>query len=276
MAIAKKSPITKIIPNKLVVPKYNFKSDPHNRTAPPIQKHTGFKLANMMLPAKYSLVDHMPPVYDQAQTSSCTANGLVALVEHLELTSGEFLVNGAKYIPLSRLFVYYNERNIEGDPNQDNGAVAADGVHSLMQFGAATESAWPFSEQALLACPAPNVYQDAVNRKITAAANVPQDIDSIKRTLFSGYPIGVGIQLYQSFESDTVAANGIVSMPVSNENCLGGHYVVIVGYDTTGAIPMAQMRNSWGASWGQQGYFWIPFDYLLNPNLAEDFWVVNK
>ena len=84
----------------------------------------------------------------------------------------------------------------------------------------------------------------------------------------------VGIQVYESFESDAVAENGIVSMPTPKENCLGGHAVCIVGYDDTKQWFI--LRNSWGSQWGDGGYFYLPYEYITSPFLASDLWILTK
>ncbi len=82
-----------------------------------------------------------------------------------------------------------------------------------------------------------------------------------------------GFSVYESFESDSVASTGVVPMPSPNEQLLGGHAVVLVGYDDTKKVWI--VRNSWGTNWGQAGYFTMPYAYLTNSNLASDFWTIS-
>lgn len=97
-------------------------------------------------------------------------------------------------------------------------------------------------------------------------------IDQFKNCLASGYPFVYGFTVYESFESDQVAKTGIVAMPKKSEQVLGGHAVLAVGYDD--ATKRFTTQNSWGPSWGQKGFFTIPYDYLANRNLSDDFWVI--
>jgi C1A family cysteine protease len=85
-------------------------------------------------------------------------------------------------------------------------------------------------------------------------------------------PFAFGFTVYESFESDAVAQTGIVPMPSSNEEVLGGHAVLAVGYDD--ASTSFIVRNSWGPNWGQKGYYQMPYGYLTNTDLASDFWAI--
>ena len=91
----------------------------------------------------------------------------------------------------------------------------------------------------------------------------------------------IGIQIFESFESDSVAQTGIVPMPNSDEKCLGGHAVVVIGYDDnfkTGLFshkePHYEVRNSWGTEWGDHGHFWIPAKYIEDTLFGTDAWTI--
>ncbi len=92
--------------------------------------------------------------------------------------------------------------------------------------------------------------------------------------LAEGFPFVFGFTVYQSFESQSVADHGIVPMPASGEQSIGGHCVVAVGYDATKRLFI--IRNSWGTGWALNGYCMMPFEYLLSPNLASDFWTIRS
>ena len=94
--------------------------------------------------------------------------------------------------------------------------------------------------------------------------------------LASGCPISFGFTVYESFESEAVAQNGIVPMPQPGERVLGGHAVVAVGYKPIKGQLYFECRNSWGESWGDHGYFWMPSAYVASPTLASDFWVIQQ
>jgi len=97
-------------------------------------------------------------------------------------------------------------------------------------------------------------------------------LDILKGCLASGYPFVFGFTVYESFESQQVAQTGIVPMPAAGEKVVGGHAVVGVGYQDS--TQQFIVRNSWGPGWGIKGYFMIPYAYLTNSNLADDFWTI--
>ncbi|HEY8777129.1 MAG TPA: C1 family peptidase [Gaiellaceae bacterium] len=222
------------------------------------------------LPRSVSLRTQMPPVYDQGQLGSCTANSIGAIVEFNELKQAE---QGAA--TPSRLFIYYNERAMEGTVNQDSGAEIRDGIKSVAQLGAPPETSWPYVITKFAKKPPARAYKAALKHQAIRYARVPQTEMGIQNVLAAGYPISFGFTVYESFESD-VGADGIVPMPQSNETVVGGHAVVAVGYKNIKRQLYFECRNSWGPGWADSGYFWIPASYLTSNNLARDFWVIEQ
>ncbi len=218
------------------------------------------------LPASVDLRPMCPPVYDQGQLGSCTANAIAGAVEFEQRK--QKLVT---FTP-SRLFLYYNERVMEGTADSDSGAMLRDGMRSLNRQGICTEVLWPYKENEVLVEPSQRCYQQAAAHRSVYYAHVPQTLDYMKRCLAAGYPFVFGFSVYDSFESQQVASTGVAPMPGSGESMLGGHAVLAVGYDDASKRFLA--RNSWGASWGMQGYFTIPYEYLTNTGLATDMWTV--
>jgi len=220
------------------------------------------------LPAKIDLRPHCPAVYDQGQLGSCTGNAWAGMVEFL------FLKQGLTDFTPSRLFIYYNERVLDGDVPQDAGASISDGANVVGKEGCPNEDLWPYDITKFAAQPPQNVYQDGLKHLAFNVQQVHQDLTSMKEVLASGLPIVVGFTVYQSFESDQVTETGIVPMPGHHEQVLGGHAVLVVGYDDSQSRFI--VRNSWGTQWGLQGYFLMPYAYLTNRRLASDFWSANR
>lgn len=217
------------------------------------------------LPAMADLRPHMPPVYDQGQLGSCTANAIGAAMEF------ERMRQGLPAVTPSRLFIYFNERLMEGTVKSDSGAQIRDGIKSVASKGVCPESEWPYTEDYRVQ-PVPKCYADALKEMATQYSAVRQDLTQLRTVLAGGSPVVLGITVYASFESDAVAATGAVPMPTAEEQCLGGHAVLLVGYSD--ASRRFTVRNSWGAGWGQAGYFTIPYDYVTSPQLASDMWVI--
>jgi C1A family cysteine protease len=219
-----------------------------------------------VLPPSADLRAGCPPVYDQGALGSCTANAIGAAIEFDQRKQ-----KLASSTP-SRLFIYYNERVIEGSVDTDSGAQIRDGIKTVAADGACPEAMWAYKEANFANRPPENCYQFAKLHPAVQYARVTQDASHLKACLAAGYPFVLGFSVYESFESDAVAKSGAVPMPGETETEVGGHAVMAVGYDD-----MSQrflVRNSWGNSWGIGGYFTIPYAYLTDSNLADDFWVI--
>ncbi|HTJ49431.1 MAG TPA: C1 family peptidase [Cyclobacteriaceae bacterium] len=220
------------------------------------------------LPKSVDLRSKCPPVYDQGALGSCTANGIAGALEFDQMLQGE-----KPFVP-SRLFIYYNERDMEGSVDYDSGAEVRDGIKSVARQGACDEVEWPYDINKFTMKPSAKCYTDAVNHKAISYAKVTQSAAQLKSCLASGYPVVFGFTVYESFESEEVAQTGNAPMPGTDESILGGHCVVAVGYDD--ASQRFICRNSWGTSWGIQGYFTLPYAYILSSDLASDFWTIRK
>jgi C1A family cysteine protease len=219
-----------------------------------------------------------PPVYDQGEIGSCTANAIAGAVEFDMMKQGL-----ADFTP-SRLFIYYNERAIEGTVGSDAGAYVRDGIKSVASQGDCPESMWTydatpaqpdgtFPPGAKAATqPSQQCYDNAIHHKAISYQSVDQNLADMKGCLSSGYPFVFGFTVYPSFESSEVASTGNVPMPGAEEAPIGGHCVMVVGYDDQDTLFIC--RNSWGPGWGDAGYFYMPYAYLLDDNLSDDFWTI--
>ena len=219
------------------------------------------------LPSKIDLRPVGPGmIFDQGDLGSCTANAIGAAIMFEQIKQKETPV-----IP-SRLFIYYNERVIENSVNTDAGAMLRDGIKTLNKQGVCPEDVWPYNIPKFATKPPAPAYQVAKTEKLVSYSRVTQNTYNPRHCLATGYPFVFGFSVYESFESPQVAMTGIVPLPGPTESQLGGHAVLAVGYDDTRKAFL--VRNSWGSTWGIGGHFWIPYDYILNPNLADDFWML--
>ena len=215
------------------------------------------------LSSHVDLRERFPPPYDQGKLGSCTANALCGLYAfHSPDVLG------------SRLFLYYNERKLENDIPDDHGALLSDGIKVLEQYGLCEEKDWPYDVAKFSEKPSDDCYRKALAHHVISAHNIANTLEEMRRSLQLGQPFVVGIMLFQSFESMEVAKTGMVPMPSQGEAFLGGHAVVCVGYDDERRV--WAMRNSWGDQWGDRGYFYLPYDYLDNPQLSSDLWCITK
>jgi C1A family cysteine protease len=172
----------------------------------------------------------------------------------------------------SRLFIYYNERAMEGTVSEDSGAQTRDGIKSVAQQGDCPETLWPYDVTKFAVKPPAQCYQQALKLKAVQYQRLSQTLNQLKGCLASGYPFVFGFTVYSSFESQQVAQTGHAPMPSPAEASIGGHAVMAVGYDDSQNWFI--VRNSWGVGWGMQGYFTLPYAYLLEQNLASDFWTI--
>lgn len=220
------------------------------------------------LPTKVDLRANCPAVYDQGQLGSCTANAIGAAYEYdlKKQVKPDFMP--------SRLFIYYNERLIEGTVKQDAGAEIRDGIKVIAQKGVCTEKTWPYTISKFKTAPSAKANTEALKHQAVSYKRVAQTVKDLQTALVAGYLVVFGFSVYESFESDEVAQTGVLNMPSAGEQMVGGHAVLLVGYDNT--TQRWLVRNSWGSDWGQAGYFTMPFAYLTNTNLSDDFWTVTS
>jgi C1A family cysteine protease len=219
------------------------------------------------LPPKKDLRSGCPPVYDQGQLGSCTANAISGAIQF------EQKKQGVKVFPPSRLFIYYNERSMEGTVNSDAGAQIRDGIKSVATIGVCPEPEWPYDIKMFADKPPATCFTDAAKCEAVGYQRLDStDLNQLKGCIASGYPFVFGFTVYASFEGADVAKTGILNLPAPKEKVVGGHAVLAVGYDDS--TQRFTVRNSWGKDWGIKGYFTIPYSYLTSTNLADDFWTV--
>ncbi len=218
------------------------------------------------LPKSVDLRPDCPPVYDQGQLGSCTANGIGAAFEYQQRKE-----QLADFMP-SRLFIYYNERVIEGTVDQDSGAMIRDGIKVVNKLGVCDEKTWGYDIARFTEKPPAEAFTEATGHQATVYRRVLPVLHQMQGCLAAGTPFVLGFSVYESFESPEVAKTGVVPLPPRSERLLGGHCVVAVGYDDDSQRFL--IRNSWGTGWGMDGYCTMPYGYLTDPSLARDFWAI--
>ena len=223
----------------------------------------------MVLPSSVDLEPQCPPVYNQLDLGSCTAHAAAGLAEFIMKKDG---LNTAGWTP-ARLALYWWNRLQEGTVNEDSGASLHDAMNTLVKFGVPHESLWPYDTANFKTKPVKAVWSDGYQHSVKVGLAVNQDINDIKTRLAQGYPIIFGFVVYESFESQEVATTGIMPMPKPGEEVLGGHAVMAVGYDDK--TQMVKVRNSWGSGWGKNGYFFMPYAFITDPQQADDFWTAD-
>jgi C1A family cysteine protease len=261
------------------VRKYGWKRDTSASTEP--IRIFSVSRSQQAIP-KVDLRPLCPPVYNQGNVGSCTANALAAAYQ-FDQTKEHFMP--------SRLFIYYEERVLENTVHADEGAEISSGIKVLKNKGVcpethATASAtassvdmtWPYIEKKFDVQPNKACYDFASKHTIKSYHRVTQSIPQLRQSLIKGFPVVFGFKVYSSFEGKEVEKTGILKMPKKEEQMCGGHAVLIVGYDDTMEIEGVKgafiVRNSWGDSWGDKGYFYMPYAYVVDNDLSSDFWSI--
>jgi C1A family cysteine protease len=225
--------------------------------------------ASFTVPIKpeYDLRDDfdLPAIYNQGTLGSCTGNGIAFCYQFEEMKQH----NNNEFKP-SRLFIYYNERVMEGTVDQDSGAQIRDGIKSINTEGVCDEKNWPYDITKFTDKPTKECYDQGIECHSVKYERVEQSLDQLKGCIESGYPVVFGFTVFESFMSKSVAYSGVMPMPKKGEQILGGHCVVLVGFDDQ--CETFTVRNSWGESWGDNGYFTMPYDFVRNSHMCSDFW----
>lgn len=236
-----------------------------------IHQHLGVSIDEMKFEAITTSLDlstKMDIIYDQGSIGSCVANAASWALKYNKPT-----------LSPSRLYLYYYARLFDfqqGDnkPNIDDGTTIQQGFRVLNKKGVCTETLYPYIVSKQGQQPPSSLDKGALFNRVIQYAPVSQEINYMKNLLKMGYPFVFGILVYQSFMTNTVTRTGIVPMPTSGERILGGHAICAVGYDDT--TQMIKFANSWGRGWGNRGYGYIPYAYILNGSLCGDCWTMYK
>ena len=176
---------------------------------------------------------------------------------------------------------YWGAREVEDDTELDDGAMIRSVVKAFARYGCCLEPCWPFDESLLFQRPSNAAYAqgEAVRARVGSYARVT-DLTGVKVALALGLPVIFGFAVPEYFESEEVASTGWVRMVQPDERVLGGHAVVAVGYDDrpskSAPNKFIWVRNSWGAEWGQHGYFRMDQEFFTDPRrLVDDLWTIH-
>jgi len=224
------------------------------------------------LPSSFNLssLTELPPVLDQGNIGSCTANCTSSALRY------SLRLNKLWEFQPSRLFIYYFTREIEGTTGEDAGATLRNTMKSVNRKGACTEGTWGYDSSKLTTRPSSlAIIEGKAHKKGFKYFRIKRNLGIMKNALVSGFPIVIGIAVYQSFVTNAVAKTGTVHLPdKGREKLLGGHAILMVGYDD--ATERFTFKNSWGTGWGANGFFTLPYNYVMDKSLAMDMWAIQS
>lgn len=235
---------------------------PGTRPDRPDRRDRRFRPTITRLPARVDLSRDCGPVFIQRRIFSCSANALASALMLIANRAGRPIRRP------SRLFMYYNARALLGEAGKDAGTTVRCAIKALARFGACAETQWPYVVRDVLRKPSRACYDRSDVRAISYE-RITRDIDHLHACLAGGDPFVFGIQAYmQPFSK--AAKTAFLELPRSTDTLCGGHALVAVGYDRKKKAVLA--RNSLGASFGRDGFFWIDQRYFADPDLSYDFW----
>lgn len=240
---------------------------------PAAKRYGAQRFQSKDLPPKVDLRKHFTAIEAQGETNSCTANAVAGAYEYIVKRH-----LGEEAYDASRMFVYYNARALDPSygPIEDQGSMIGIAVKGLKEYGVCSEETWPFDQANVNEKPSDPAYEEAAKFLIEDYAVVPTDLFAWKHCLAEGYPIVFGLELYNSF--DQHRTKGLVPEPTPNEvqrEEHAGHAMVCVGYSDKDEVFI--VRNSWGPEWGDGGYCYIPYNYVMNPKYNDgDSWFIRR
>jgi C1A family cysteine protease len=251
------------------------------------------KLSAGDLPKTVDNRQYCSPIEDQGNLGSCTANAGVGMYEYMEQKA-----NG-NYIDGSRLFLYKATRLLMGDEGKgDSGAYIRTTLGAIRLFGIPNEKYWPYTDEETKFDVMPEAwlwsfgqsFQSIKHFRLDYSSDGNENIQRMKEYVTNGYALDFGFVVYSSFRQARTNG-GIFPYPAATQESVeGGHSVLIVGYDDnkksknnidgntkTGCF---LIRNSWGTSWGDHGYGWMPYAYFMaaaNGDVyADDVWTITE
>lgn len=222
------------------------------------------------LPTSVDLRKNCPAVMDQGDLGSCTAFATSAMVQLTRKVKAQPM-----WLP-SALFTYYSTRLLEGTVNEDSGATLRNTIKSTVKYGVTPELYWRYVPSKFAQRPIQIAFTQALKCQTIQYQSVNNSlVTNLQSCLAEGYSMVFGMYVYNSFMSNTVAKTGMVPLPnFRRERPIGGHAMMIVGYEGTGADMKFLVMNSWGNKWGINGYCKIPASYLTTTSQAADFWTI--
>ena len=211
--------------------------------------------------------EHFPELVEQGDIDSCVPNCISTIYYYNTFKQGNHI-----NFRISRLFLYYNVRKIYNELSDDAGSRIIDCIKILKKSGAPPEMLHPYHEKFMYKQPSELSVRLGKYCRLLGFKELNKD--ELKNKLLTNNPIVCGIKVYENFNNENTCKTGQVIMPSDDDEILGGHSIVIVGFDDEKKNYI--FLNSWGKSWGDNGFGYIPYDYITDENLADEFFILTK
>ena len=230
------------------------------------------KLNNKFLLSTYNIYDKFPEFFpnllEQGDLDSCVPTCISMLYCYQAKRQNNYLS-----FNISRLFLYWNVRKLYNELSDDNGSRIIDCINVLSSIGAPPEFVFPYNEKKIYSKPDTSLNLFAAYCKLLGSKEI--DRSDIKKELITNNPVLFGIKVFSSFNSEHAKKTGIIKIPdLETDELLAGHSALLVGYDDT--TNLYTFINTWGNSWGDGGLGYIPYEYINNPELSDEFYVMTK
>lgn len=245
----------------------NWQPSPPDARDFKIQRTAAATTSRAATPARVDLAESCTSIKDQGSIGACTAFATVGALEYLLRKSGHNMAQDV----FSERFTYYATRvNVAHWPPEDSGAYIRDAIKSAVQYGTCLEGTFPYNGD-FSAAPPSSAYSEAkkhtgVKYATYDAAPTLATLATMKQAMANGYPIVGGFTCYSNIWN---AVGGVIPLP--NGQPIGGHAILLVGYDD--AKQQLKFKNSWSARWGDGGYGYLPYQYFLGGNMS-DLWTI--
>lgn len=235
---------------------------------------THLEAVQQVPPLDYVSFKILPWILDQGEQGSCTGHACRSLGTVVRALGGQ------SFIDLSPRFLYWGARRLRGTTADDSGAEIRDVIKAAANWGFASTLTCPYNQRIWWRSPSMFAYMVAKSDMAIEYRRINRNLKALQASIPKGGFI-FGYSVYENFESDEMTKTGIMEMPKGTQT--GGHAVYAVGYDD--ARKAFLIANSWGDDWGcvhphgpqnKRGYFWMPYEYILHPDLADDFWIISK
>lgn len=248
----------------------NYFFEPKDDRDMPLKSFYGENIDINNLPTRASVRGEWGEIMDQGELGSCVANSVCGCIRFVRRKEGLSV-----YDP-SRLYNYYYGRKVEGFPlNEDTGLYIRSGYKSVAHYSVCSEKTWPYAVRRFTQEPTMYARNAAANHKTFSYFSIPHDLKMLKKCIADGYPISFGFTVFSSFMTTATARTGYVPVPNQyREEILGGHCMTIVGYDDTQQHFI--VANSWGKDWGENGYCYFPYEFMMDFENVSDFWTARR